>query len=245
MLRRSSHWPAKLAVNRRALGSFSSRSTCARKTSGLRSFPLRRQLQQLAVRHGRPEEIRQPRGDGIIVQLGATLLARVIDPLGEEQEMRRAEGGLVAHDHRLGERARPCRGPRGPASRNSATSSRRRAGGRPAGRNDADQPFGVLARLRGSRDERIVDATSRPGAWRAAAGRAVPRLPPSGDRLRLERHVAEEALIAGRRPGAERSLDLDPVHGQARQRRIGVELAVLVNAARTPGDAAATSRRRP
>ena len=40
MLRRSSHWPAKLAVKRWLLGSFSRRSTCARKTSGLCNHPL-------------------------------------------------------------------------------------------------------------------------------------------------------------------------------------------------------------
>ncbi len=38
-LRRSSHWPAKFSVKRRALASASMRSTSAWSTSGLRSSP--------------------------------------------------------------------------------------------------------------------------------------------------------------------------------------------------------------
>ena len=40
------------------------------------------------------------------------------------------------------------------------------------------------------------------------------------DRLRLQGHAVEQALIAGRRPGTERPFDLDPVHGQARARML-------------------------
>ena len=128
-------------------------------------LPLLRQGQQFAIRHRRPQEIREPRGEGVIVQLGATVLARIIDALDQEQEMGRAEGGRVTDDHRLGERGTPVEGR---VDQLQGFADRLRADGPPEGpgQERSQQPFGLLARLRGGRDERVV----APPAVRAIVG---------------------------------------------------------------------------
>ena len=96
MSRRPSHWPTKFSVNAAAFGSFSIRSTCARSVSGWLQLALLGEGEQLLVGHRAPQEVRQPAGQGEVVEF-AGLLA-------EEQEVRRHQHGLEADAHRLLER---------------------------------------------------------------------------------------------------------------------------------------------
>ena len=96
MSRRPSHWPTKFSVKAAAFGSLSMRSTCWRSVSGWLSLPLLGEGEQFLVGHRAPQEVRQPAGQGEVVEL-AGLLA-------EEQELRRDQHGLEADAHRLLER---------------------------------------------------------------------------------------------------------------------------------------------
>ena len=111
MLRRPSHWPAKFSVNAVALGSSSIRSTCSRSVSGWLQLALLGECEQLLVGHRAPQEVRQPAGQGEVIEAAAAVARRADSPrdesLAEEQEMRRHQHRLEADAHRLLERV-PC-----------------------------------------------------------------------------------------------------------------------------------------
>ena len=81
MSRRPSHWPTKFSVNAAAFGCFEHALDLRAQRLGLAQFLLLGEGEQFLVGHRAPEEVRQPAGQGEVVEL-AGLLA-------EEEELRR------------------------------------------------------------------------------------------------------------------------------------------------------------
>ena len=94
-------------VKLRDFGSSSIRSTCAVRTCGILQPALRREIVQLVVRHGGPEEIREARCQLELAQrIDARLLAAVLQL---EQEIRPDEHGLDRQLHPFFERVAALR----------------------------------------------------------------------------------------------------------------------------------------
>ena len=88
--RACSHWPVKLRARLSARGSASMRLTCAVEIGA--QLAAGREAHELLVRHGRPEEIGQARGERIFVDVGDARIQRVRGRRFEpEQEARRGQ----------------------------------------------------------------------------------------------------------------------------------------------------------
>ena len=168
MSRAWSHWPTKLRTNSADRGSASIRSTWAWQVRA--ELVLAGQADQLVVGHGRPEEVRQPRGQGVFVDQRDTGPARPARPPprgtgtaarparppspGRRPPRRSAPPGR----RRLGQRREPvhrrvvhgaAEGPRrrtGPAARGRSAGARRRRRGRPRGRSARNPAAGPSTR---------------------------------------------------------------------------------------------------
>ena len=215
MSRAWSHWPTKLRTNSSDRGSASIRSTWAGRFA--RSSPLAGQADQLVVGHRRPEEVGQPRGQGVFVDErmpasaapgSAVLLA--------EQEPRRGQHG----HHRLGDarleglarlRRRPPR--RCATSRSTVASStgrrkalRRRTG--PAARgHTARRPRRRPGTSPGRTGRKFVGRTQCSLLHRPADGH---RRDPHGERpdlllVRRQRLELERQRVLARPPSSRRT----------------------------------------
>ena len=187
MSRRPSHWPTKFSVKAAAFGSLSMRSTCRRKRVGLIEFALLGQGEQLLVGHRAPQEVRQPAGQGEVVEL-AGLLA-------EEQEIRRTITALEADADGLLERVL--------------------LGQLGLDQGEERLDVGVGHRPpKGAAGEVAEDAL---GVGRGSSGDDLHAVAVVVDRRRRLRQVAEEAAMALRRPGlVQRPFHLDPMDRQPR-----------------------------
>ncbi len=94
--RSPSHWPTKFSVKAAAFGLASNRSTCCAEHVGLAQLLLLGEREELVVGHRAPEKVRQPAGQGKVVELAR--------PLAEEQELGRDQHALQGGPHRRLER---------------------------------------------------------------------------------------------------------------------------------------------
>ena len=115
MSRRPSHWPAKFSVKAAALGSLQHALDLLAERVRLAQLALLGEGEQFLVGHRAPQEVRQPAGQGEVVEL-AGLLA-------QEQELRRDQHGLEADAHRLLERVTSASSLAFTRARNGLTSS--------------------------------------------------------------------------------------------------------------------------
>ena len=94
-LRSCSHWPAKFSTRACAFGSASIRAHLAIEIVGFAQLAGAARREQLLVGHAAPEEVRQPRGQFVIVERadGLRVVARRVE-LDAEQKVRRDQHGL-------------------------------------------------------------------------------------------------------------------------------------------------------